>query len=499
MDVAERAEGRPHVTFHSVEAERAVELGEALTPRRSVVSRRIARLAQLTALLDLMTVFAAYVMAKQLRADSWWDGLESVQHASPVILMTIPGWVAVLALYGLYGRRQVTEPTGEMIRLLHATTISVVGTVLVAFVFRVGISRGWIVALWVSAALLLTLERACMRAFIHLLNSRHELGFRTLIVGNNKEARGLARTLARRPHLGYEVVGVVGPDGGTVDGYPVLGKLDQIAEVAREVDAGAVVVAGSSVGPNGFAFIDRALQGMSIRVRVSLGLPYLAASRVVVEPVDGLALLSLEGGRPSRRQTGLKRAFDVVLAGGVLLVLSPVMAVVALLVRVTSGSPVIFSQQRVGAGGKPFTIHKFRTMVVGADSLRSQLDLVNEADGLLFKMRNDPRVTRLGRHLRRLALDELPQLFDVLRGDMSLVGPRPALPAEAELWPEELRGRLGAKPGLTGLWQVSGRHDLTFEDYVRYDLFYVENLSLGLDLRIVARTIPALLLRRGAY
>ena len=136
---------------------------------------------------------------------------------------------------------------------------------------------------------------------------------------------------------------------------------------------------------------------------------------------------------------------------------------------------------------------------MGADQLRTQLDLVNEADGLLFKMRNDPRVTRLGRHLRRFALDELPQLFDVLRGDMSLVGPRPALPAEAESWPEELRGRLGAKPGLTGLWQVSGRHDLTFEDYMRYDLFYVENLSLGLDLRIVARTIPALLSRRGAY
>ena len=220
MDVAERADNRAHVTLHPVEVLGAA--GKVLTPPRSVVSRRIMRLAQLTAVVDLVTVFAAYVLARQLRADSWWDGLEGVQHASPIILMTIPGWVAVFAFYGLYGRRQVTEPTGEMARLLHATTISVVATVLVAFAFRVGISRGWIVALWICAALLLTLERLGMRAFIHLLNTRHELGFRTLIVGNNKEARSLARTLMRKPHLGYEVVGVVGPDRGTLDGFPVL-------------------------------------------------------------------------------------------------------------------------------------------------------------------------------------------------------------------------------------------------------------------------------------
>src|SRR5438067_4384270 len=177
----------------------------------------------------------------------------------------------------------------------------------------------------------------------------------------------------------------------------------------------------------------------------------------------------------------------------------PVMVAIAVAIKLHDGGHILFTQKRVGEGGELFTMYKFRTMVQDAERLRAQLMGHNEADGALFKMRRDPRITPVGAHLRKLGLDELPQLINILLGEMSLVGPRPALPEEMAGWSAELAVRLEAKPGLTGLWQVSGRHELAFEDYVRYDLFYVENWSLALDLQIMARTVPALLSRAGAF
>jgi lipopolysaccharide/colanic/teichoic acid biosynthesis glycosyltransferase len=175
------------------------------------------------------------------------------------------------------------------------------------------------------------------------------------------------------------------------------------------------------------------------------------------------------------------------------------MGIVAVLVRITSRGPALFRQERVGKGGKPFVMYKFRSMVKGAEELHEQLVQESGADTVLFKLREDPRVTPVGRVLRRWAFDELPQLWNVVKGDMSLVGPRPALPGETARYSNRLRTRLQVKPGLTGLWQVNGRHELPFADYIRYDLFYVENWSLGLDLYVIGKTLPALLARRGSY
>jgi lipopolysaccharide/colanic/teichoic acid biosynthesis glycosyltransferase len=177
---------------------------------------------------------------------------------------------------------------------------------------------------------------------------------------------------------------------------------------------------------------------------------------------------------------------------------APLLAVLAVIVRATSTGPSLFRQTRVGEGGRTFTIFKFRTMVVDAEARKAELLAANEADGVLFKMQNDPRITRVGGTLRKLGLDELPQLINVLRGEMSLVGPRPPLPDETARYDEWVAGRLKVKPGITGLWQVNGRHELSFADYIRYDLFYVENWSVSLDLYVIARTLPALLARRGA-
>jgi exopolysaccharide biosynthesis polyprenyl glycosylphosphotransferase len=223
----------------------------------------------------------------------------------------------------------------------------------------------------------------------------------------------------------------------------------------------------------------------------------VAASRVAVHRFGDLPVLSLRRVDLSGFQQTVKRAFDLVVAGVALAVLSPLLLACALAVRLSGPGPVLFSQLRIGRDGKPFTIHKFRSMVADAEDRLAELRDRNQADGLLFKLHDDPRVTRVGRFLRTWSLDELPQLLDVVRGDMSLVGPRPPLPSEVADYDDWLRNRLRVKPGLTGLWQVSGRHQSSFADYVRHDLFYVENWSLSLDLYIVLRTIPAVLGRSG--
>ena len=194
-----------------------------------------------------------------------------------------------------------------------------------------------------------------------------------------------------------------------------------------------------------------------------------------------------------------KRAFDFSIACGVLVVSAPLWAAAAIAVKVTSPGPVFFAQERVGRWGRPFKVLKFRTMVVDAEERLAELKSQNEVDGPLFKMANDPRITSVGRFLRRTSIDELPQLINVLKGEMSLVGPRPALPSEAAMWGDDLRNRLRVTPGMTGMWQVSGRNNSSFADYERLDLYYVDNWSILVDVAILARTIPVVLSSRGAY
>jgi len=231
---------------------------------------------------------------------------------------------------------------------------------------------------------------------------------------------------------------------------------------------------------------------------LSSSLRDIASERLLVRPLGDFPVIYLEPVRNYGWRAFAKRTFDILFAGGLLVLLAPVIMIVALAVKFGSHGPVFFSQQRVGRGGKIFTIHKFRSMVVGAESQLDDLQSYNEADGPLFKMRDDPRVTRVGRVLRRTSLDELPQLVNVVRGEMSMVGPRPALPSEAAQWEPKLRQRLRVRPGLTGMWQVHGRSDASFNSYGRLDLYYVDNWSLIADLGIIARTGPCLLRRDGA-
>jgi exopolysaccharide biosynthesis polyprenyl glycosylphosphotransferase len=472
----------------------------ARTPRRFVVARRAVAIVAATIAVDLVIVVLSYAIARAAWPLHRSAVLGELSRVSPVILATIPCWLVVFQFFGLYSRKQVLEPSLRLTKLLEATSVSIFAVIVVAFATGDDkLHRAWVLVLWIVATVLIVSGRLAMLRVTQALNRAHWLGLRTLVLGVNGEARTLARVLTKKRYLGYEVLGFVGPVDGGNDGVPTLGTIDNLRQTVIDNDVAAIFIAGSGGGASDLVKADQALAGLSVRIRTTLGLPHLGASRVVVRAIDGMAMLAVERVQPSEFHLLLKRAIDLTLATLGLVIGSPVMLVIAIAIRLSSDGPIIFSQTRVGAGGELFTMYKFRTMVKDAERLRAELIAANEADGVLFKMRRDPRITPIGRHLRRLGLDELPQLVNVVLGEMSLVGPRPALPSETESWSPEVAVRLKAKPGLTGLWQVSGRHELAFDDYIRYDLFYVENWSLSLDFQIMARTIPALLSRAGAY
>jgi exopolysaccharide biosynthesis polyprenyl glycosylphosphotransferase len=472
----------------------------ARTAPRFVVARRALVIAAATIGIDLVTVSMSYLISRAASQANrpFEPNLATLDH--PWMFATILCWLAVFMVFGLYSRKQVLEPSLRLTRLVEAITVSVFAVIVVAFFLNVdSLHRAWVLKLWLVSMALVVLGRLAMLLLTHSLNNAHWLGLRTLVLGVNTEARTLARVLTKKRYLGYEVLGFVGHLDGAMDGLPIVGTIDNLRQTVIDQDIAAIFIAGSGGGAADLIKADEALTGLSIRVRTSLGLPHLGASRVVVRAIDGMAMLAVEHPQPSEFHLLLKRAMDVTLSIVALVVSLPAMLVIAVLIRLSGDGPIIFAQTRVGEGGELFTMYKFRTMVKDAERMRAELLAANEADGVLFKMRRDPRITPIGRQLRRLGLDELPQLVNVVLGEMSLVGPRPALPSETESWSPEVATRLRAKPGLTGLWQVSGRHELAFDDYIRYDLFYVENWSLSLDLQIIARTVPALLSRAGAF
>jgi exopolysaccharide biosynthesis polyprenyl glycosylphosphotransferase len=480
------------------------EAPDVHVPGRRTLARRARLLALVNLVVDLIAVTSGYLLSKGI--------IVSARDTDPTrsafslggrwVLLTIPLWLVIFAAYGLYDRRELDAPSEEIRRLFHGITLSLVAVVMVTFWAKFAVSRGWIASLALFCTLTVAAGRMAVRKLGGRLSANGYLCSPALVVGTNEEARTIARSLHRQRKLGYKAVGFVsvGPaPTGMIDGLPVVGAVEHVAHLARQTGVAAVIIAGTAVRADVLLQIDAALQAVDVEIRLTPGLPHVSPSRITIRPLDGLALLSLDRRELGIRQAALKRTFDV-FVGTLLFVLAlPLMLVLGVIVHLTSRGPALFRQERVGKGGKPFVMYKFRSMVQGAEDLHEGLVQASGADTVLFKLREDPRVTRFGGILRRWALDELPQLWNVVKGDMSLVGPRPALPGETARYSNRLRTRLRVKPGLTGLWQVNGRHELPFADYIRYDLFYVENWSLGLDLYVISKTIPALLARRGSY
>lgn len=423
-------------------------------------------------------------------------------HAS-LGLLGLPIWLVVFARLRLYTTRFITTRLEEFRRVVQGVGLGTLALTVVGFTFQWYVARGWLALTFVCAVVLVTLERDLVRRSFATLRRRGRFLRPVVIVGTNAEAVELCEQLTHHPELGYTVVGFVAersPGTVAVDPpVPVLGSVDETLEAVRSSGATSVIVASTAVTIDESNRLTRELTEVGVHVELSSTLRDIAAERLTVRPLGAFPIVYVEPVIRHGWRAVAKRSFDLALSLGLLLAAAPVLLVAPIAIKLDSRGPVLFTQVRVGQHGGRFRIYKLRTMVADAEARVIDLRDRTDTDGVLFKMRDDPRVTRVGRILRKFSLDELPQLWNVVRGEMSLVGPRPALPDELRGWSPEAYERLRVKPGLTGMWQVSGRSDTSFGQYVRLDLYYVDNWSLWTDLAIVAKTIPTVLLRRGAY
>ncbi|HVA61940.1 MAG TPA: sugar transferase [Mycobacteriales bacterium] len=413
-------------------------------------------------------------------------------------------WVGVLAGSGGYERRVLGVGSEEFRRVVGSAVRLLCGLVLLGFVDKADLSRSVIVATVVTVCGLSLGLRWLARKELHRARRRGRCLHRTLLVGSASDVAAMVVRLRRVPYAGYSVVAAClpGAPGGLtdIDAVPVIGVDLGIAEAAEAAGADTIAVLGDGgLGDGGLRRLGWSLESSRVDLLVAPGLLDVAGPRLGIRSVEAVPLLEIERptfGGPRRIAKG---AFDRIGAVLGLLVLALPLAALAAAVRLSSPGPAFFRQVRVGQDGRTFRIWKLRTMIVDAERSHAAAHLGNDADGLLFKLRRDPRVTPLGAWLRRWSLDELPQLLNVASGEMSLVGPRPPLPSEVAAYGDDVRRRLLVKPGLTGLWQVNGRSDLPWEECVRLDLFYVENWSFPMDLVIILRTLAAAVRGSGAY
>jgi exopolysaccharide biosynthesis polyprenyl glycosylphosphotransferase len=434
-------------------------------------------------------------------------GFDSAQDARSYLVTSAAiavAWIMVLAAQGCYEIRRITSGTREYQRVVRAGVVLAGSVAIVCYMSDVLIGRTFVAIVIPTGVVLMLLLRLALRRSVYRRRRAGQWSSTILAVGTRESVGHLAEIAHRTPFAGLQVVGACVEDaevGAEVArGVPVVGDTSQAAELAERLDVDVVAVAGSGLGPRRIRELGWALEGTRRNMVMAPGLTEVAGPRVHVSPVDGLPLMWVDQPQFTGFPRIVKRAVDVVGSAGILLLASPLLILLALAVRLTSRGPAIYRSKRFGLGGREFTVLKFRSMYRDADARLRELEEHNDcADGLLFKMRRDPRVTPVGRLLRQLSLDELPQLVNVLLGSMSLVGPRPHFEHQVEQYRDDVRRRLLVKPGLTGLWQVSGRSDLSWEESVRLDLYYVENWSLGFDFAIIARTASAVLRRRGAY
>lgn len=425
-------------------------------------------------------------------------------------------WLFTLSVYHTRDARVVGLGVAEYRRVVSATATTFGLLAILFLVAKVDIARGYfIVALPAGLAGVLFSRWLWRHWLIRQRIFDHYLS-RALVVGRFDDVDYVVRQIHQKSGAAYNVVGAALDTGkrkgakkdaemrrriaGPEREVPIVSDLSGVADAAARLGADTVIVAGRALSSGDFVRkLAWKLEGTATELVLASPLTDVAGPRIHFRPVEGLPLIHVEIPQFEGGKHVLKRAFDFFASGLALLLLSPLFLAIALLVKLDDNGPVIFAQERVGRNGERFKMYKFRSMVIDAEARLAALQEKNDGQGLLFKMKNDPRVTRVGHYLRKFSLDELPQLVNVFLGDMSLVGPRPPLPAEVEGYENHVHRRLYIKPGLTGMWQVNGRSDLSWEESVRLDLYYVENWSLTGDLVIMWRTVKVLTHPVGAY
>ncbi|WP_457101846.1 sugar transferase [Microbacterium sp. P5_E9] len=409
-------------------------------------------------------------------------------------------WMWGLSLADSRSDRAIGTGAAEYVRVISVSTRLFGLIAIAAFLLRVDVARGYLLISLPLGILALLFERWMWRKWLIRQRAKGHWSATVLLVGSEASVAQIGAALRRTPSAGYRIVGACTPGGkpgGTVrdTDIPIVGGVQDVLDVLLHLDADTVAVTSADeLPPSGVKRISWALETGSRHLVLAPAIADVVGPRIQTRPVAGLPLIHVETPRYSMGQRFVKRALDILLAAIGIVLLSPVMAIIAIMIASSSSGPVLFWQRRVGFDGREFRMLKFRTMVDGAESmlpdLLAQRDSGNE---VLFKMLVDPRVTPLGRRLRRYSLDEIPQLFNVLGGSMSLVGPRPALPTEVARYDEHVHRRFLVKPGITGIWQISGRSTLSWEESVRIDLAYVENWSLVGDVVILLKTLRAAL------
>jgi exopolysaccharide biosynthesis polyprenyl glycosylphosphotransferase len=421
-----------------------------------------------------------------------------------VILSLLLPFAMVLAAAAMkaYDKRFLFVGTHEYDRVIKGGLWLIAIASIVSYALELPTARSYVLIALPAATAATVVARFLLRHRLHVKRGQGHCLRRVVVAGHELAIIGLTQQLCRERFHGLEVVGACLPKGsdGRV-GLPVYGTFDDVAEATRIAGADTVIVLSCpELDGHALRRLAWALERDEIDLIVASALIDVAGDRTTIRPVDGLPMLHVEHPRLEGGSRIIKELVDVFGAGLLIALLSPLFALIAIAIKRDSRGPILFRQTRVGRNGREFTIFKFRTMQADAEIRRRDLVHLNEhGGGVMFKMRNDPRVTRTGRWLRRYSLDELPQLFNVLLGQMSLVGPRPPLPDEVAAYADDVRRRLAVKPGMTGLWQVSGRSDLPWEEAVRLDLRYVENWSLSMDLVIMLRTLTAVARSSGAY
>lgn len=483
--------------------------GIAETGLQPVIARRSwqGRYARWLMCSDAAVATTAVVVAQHLRFGSMTgDRLASYTNIDYALVSAVilAAWLVALVVQ----RSRASQVLGhglEEYRRVWTATLSVFAIVaVVSALFRLDIARGYLALALPLGIVALTANRMATRRFVASRRRNGEFVNAVLAVGHLSSVRALATSLARHPQDGYRVVGVCVPGGDgvripAVDGIPTFAHHGDITNAVLKSGADTVALTSGDLDPDEIRALSWQLEKWDVDLMVSPGIADVASPRLMVRPVGGLPLIQVDKPQYEGAKRFQKRAFDVVFASCALFAAAPVMVLAALAIKFTTRGPVFYKSERIGMDGVPFAMMKFRSMVLDAD--KRLADLVDQTDGngVLFKMRHDPRVTRVGRVLRRYSIDELPQFINVVRREMSIVGPRPPLPTEVDCYDHQVRRRMLVRPGITGLWQVSGRSDLSWEDSVRLDLSYVENWSMVGDLVIVASTVKAVVVGSGAY
>lgn len=453
------------------------------------------------------SVYGAYLIRFGFEPDFVDSGQEFSYAWLSAILCVI--WWFMLGAWNSRQHRILGSGPDEYKRVA-AASLWLFGLIAIfSYVLRIETARGYVgIALPVGLTGLL-LARWLLRQHLSVNRQRGSSMSRLLLLGGSSAIEHLAATLSRVPHAGYVPVAAYipgtsrGSEGNQVFGLPILGyesQAEHILNAIRDCKADAVAItSGVQLHPQTLRHLGWELAARNVGLIMAPALTDIAGPRIHTQQVAGLPLIHVTTPTLEAGQRVAKRLFDVIVASLLIALSSPLMALVALVIKANDGGPILFRQERVGIGGRFFKMLKFRSMVVDAEALKAELEHQSQGNGILFKLKNDPRVTPAGRVLRKFSLDELPQLFNVVAGSMSLVGPRPPLPSEVENYEHEVRRRLLVKPGLTGLWQVSGRSNLSWQDSVRLDLYYVENWSLAGDVVIILRTVRAVFRGTGAY